>query len=392
MNKHRQTATTTLPNSKSSRAKKALPFLLLCGLATSAMAQISLNVQPLGSFSPNGDGWLTPAENSFLTTGTSSTERGMAFNPVNNHIYITSRVATTTTFGIQVIDATTGATVGNLNTSGISGGGGGQLNMISVTSDGIIYAGNLSTAAIGISPFKLYRWGTEGDAPSVVSYSLSGLVNSRLGDNMDIIGSDALGTTRIVAGYSGTNGYAIINPIDFTSSTVLVGTANSFRGGVSFVDNDTVWGISALMTAGGLTRSEISGTLSGTMNVSNTLERPMDIVELNGVWLMATVEVANNTTDNCDVRIYDITDSVNFGGSARTLLGTYNLVGTPYIANPNTAGSITWGTPNGNDITLYAMSTNNGIQAFDITLVPEPGSAALMITGLGLLAGRRRRA
>jgi hypothetical protein len=127
------------------------------------------------------------------------------------------------------------------------------------------------------------------------------------------------------------------------------------------------------------------------MSVTDSVERPMDIVEVNGIWLMATVEVANSTTNNCDVRIYDVTDSVNNGVATRTLLGTYNLVSSPFVTNANGAGAITWGEVSGDDVTLYALSANNGIQAFDVHLVPEPGSAVLLLGGLGLISMRRRR-
>jgi hypothetical protein len=241
--------------------------------------------------------------------------------------------------------------------------------------------------------FKLYRWASEFDAPVNVPVSMATLSAARTGDTMDIIGSDALGTTRIAVGYntSPTAGYAVIDPVNLTATSVNVGAALNFRGGISWVDSDTVWGLTGGTINSGLSRTEISGTLSGTMNVTDTGERPMDITQVNGIWLMATVEVANNTTNNCDVRIYDVTDSINNGVATRTLLGTYNLVSSPFVANPNGAGAITWGAVSGNDVTLYALSANNGIQAFDVHLVPEPGSAALLLGGLGLMSVRRRR-
>jgi hypothetical protein len=265
--------------------------------------------------------------------------------------------------------------------------------MISVSDDGIVYAGNLSLTANGASPFKLYRWANEAATPTNVTFSITGLSAARLGDTMDLIGSDALGTTRIVAGYnmSGVTGYAIINPIGLTSSSVSVGASQGFRAGVSWVDSDTVWGITGGTITNGLSRTETNGTLTGTLNLTNAGERPMDIALINGVWLMATIEAANSTTDNNDVRIYDITDSVTSGSSSRTLLGTFNLTSSPYVANPNAAGSLTWGSVSGDQATLYAMSTNNGVQAFSVQVIPEPSAALALLGGVATLLGIRRR-
>jgi hypothetical protein len=62
-------------------------------------------------------------------------------------------------------------------------------------------------------------------------------------------------------------------------------------------------------------------------------------------------------------------------------------------ANPNTngTGQTTWGTVTGKTATLYAMNTNNGIQAFTVT-VPEPSSTALFgIATIALSFFRRPR-
>jgi hypothetical protein len=41
---------------------------------------------------------------------------------------------------------------------------------------------------------------------------------------------------------------------------------------------------------------------------------------------------------------------------------------------------------------IYAMATNNGIQAFQLTGVPEPGSLAMIVLGsVGLMTTVRRR-
>jgi hypothetical protein len=364
--------------------------VVLAGLVLGTnVASAQFSIQPLSTFSPNNDGWLTIAEDSFLTTG--STERGMAFNPTNNHLYIASRGNTTNGTSVQILNATTGAVLGNLNTTGISGGTA-ALNCIGVTADGAIYTTNLTINTQTQAGFKVYRWSSELATPQALTLDLSALQAQRLGDNLDVFGSESDGSVRLSLGYNGGAGYQLVNTTALTTSFVNVGTPTGFRGGIAFVDNDTIWGTAGGTTTGGITRTETNSTLSGTSNLTALPERQLDIINVAGMWLMATVEVGSSTTDQCDVRIYDITNSVVNGAAGITLLGTANLVTPPFVNNgTGSAGSVQWGTFDGSDIELYAMSTNNGIQAFNVHVVPEPSCAFLAAVGLLSIAGRRRR-
>jgi|GEM_PF-1760837 len=361
-------------------------------------APVTFSMQALNTFSPNGDGWLSPAEQSFLTDGTTTvTQRGLAYNAVNNHLYITSRTGVGAPIRVGVFDASTGAYIKDLSITNISGGGAGILTSIGVTTDGIIYASNASTTANGVNPYKVYRWADESANPAQVNFASLGLFNFRLGDNIDVFGSDADGTTKIVSGYNDTaaspaagTGYTIVNPIILDSTYVTVSNANAYRGGVAFVDGSTVWGTIGAGT--GIARSKTDGTALGTSTLTSSSERQIDITNVNGTWLMATIEESGTAANNGRVRIYDITNSVVNGVNTITLLGALNLVGTQ-MANANTGGAITFGPVSGNDVTVYAMSTNNGVQAIKVTVppIPEPTSAALLAGALGVLAGRRRR-
>ena len=89
------------------------------------------------------------------------------------------------------------------------------------------------------------------------------------------------------------------------------------------------------------------------------------------------------------VSIYDVSDP-----SAPIYLASGNNTTGALTANGNGTGQVAWGdvVDNGNGTlsrTLYAMSTNQGIQAFNVTLVPEPASIALCALAFGVLCGTR---
>jgi hypothetical protein len=89
------------------------------------------------------------------------------------------------------------------------------------------------------------------------------------------------------------------------------------------------------------------------------------------------------------VSIYDASDP-----SAPIWLASGNNTSGTLTANGNGTGEMAWGNPvdNGDGtftVALYGMSSNQGIQAFLIT-VPEPGIGSLSLLGLGLLAVSRK--
>ena len=356
-------------------------------------------MQALSSFG-GGDGWLATGEappdmsSSVLTAG--NTERGLAYSRNSNHLYVASRAEAPG--HIYVLDATTGNRVGELNIDfAIVNGGLFTLNMVRVGADGAIYVGNLTDNTGSASkPFKVYRWIDEASQPELVFSGDGGLAtpSTRLGDTLDVIGGGA--NTLLVAGYgnttaiTGENGYYLIRPdvANPTASAVLVnGTGDGdFRSGVTFLDEFTVWGTSG---GSGVRRTKysgtvggvIAGTLEGTLNLTGNNERAMDYAVINGVPLLATIE---SSTGN-RVHIYDVSDP-----AVRLELASMDL-STFFTTNANGTGSIAWGNISGNTATLYAMNTNNGIQAFSIQVVPEPAGAALLIVAAGFVQFMRRR-
>lgn len=346
---------------------------LFCSFLLCHVARADFALQALTSFG-GGDGWLAPGETSgFLGTG--NLQRGIAYNQATNEIYLVDRNGGT---NVRVLDGNTGALLRSLDTTGVTGGTF-TANMIGVAGDGAIYMGNLSTAAN--SNFKIYRWAdsSAGVAPTVAYDGLTNL--ARTGDTFAVIGSGA--TTRIVSSGSGHSGIALLgtgNGTTFTltsSNTIAAVPSGGFRLGLDFVNPNQVIG---KQTGTGIYSADLTTSTSTTATTTSAGEAPLAYDATNG--LLATIDINSNL-----VRLYNATDLSNL-----TLLSSLNNT-TSFTANGNGTGDLAFGTFGG-ELRLYAMNTNNGIEAFRIVNVPEPTS--LLLLGVGgaafvMLRSRSRR-
>lgn len=352
--------------------------ILALGLAvlgvTAAQAQ---GLTALTSFA--GDGWLAPGENNSSTwLGTGGLERGIAFNSQTNSLYVVTRSASGT--GVKIVDATTGALKstagdgsGNLfaPTGGFTGGTF-VANMIGVSDDGQIFVGNLQAAA---GNFRIYRWSNENDS-AAVGFNVA--VNSRTGDSFDVRGSGN-SVQIIAAGGSGNNNYfsGSWNGTTISGGSIAVND-DAFRLGITFAGND-LWGKE---TSGSLRSLTPPGTTFTTVSgLTSAGEAPMDYTVINGVGYLATVDVNNSV-----VRVYDMSNAL-----APTLVGSLTTTSGTLAANGNGTGQVKWGNVTGTSATLYAMSSNQGIQAMTFESVPEPMTMTLLAAGLAGIAARRRR-
>jgi hypothetical protein len=322
--------------------------------------------------------------------GTANNERGLAYG--NGHLYLVSRNGGN---NIRILNPTTGADLGALNNTGISGGTF-AVNAVGVGGDGVIYVANLTSQST-TSPFKVYSWANEGSVPAVAYSGNAGLAASRAGDSLAVIGSGS--STLLAAGYnstpavSGNNGYAIVSPTASTATAVgFSGTppnAGDFRLGLTFTDSSHVIGTAGSSLYRYTSFSGASGTLLGSPAIPDpsgaTADRLMAYTVLGGKPLLAVQSIGDS-----HVTIYDVTDPNNplYIASGNNTSGTLT-------ANGNGTGEEVWGNPvydpgSGTwSEDLYSMSTNQGIQAFVVT-VPEPGVFGLVALGLGLLAFWRK--
>ncbi|MBM4011372.1 MAG: PEP-CTERM sorting domain-containing protein [Planctomycetes bacterium] len=339
-------------------------------------------MQALSSFGSSG--WLQPSAFPGVT-GTNNVIRSIAFNPVTGSLLYANGSS------IIPVNASTGA-IGTAITGTATTGGTVKLNTVAVTSDGVIYGSNLTTNST-TDPFKVYRWASQSSGTTVSYIGNAGLGGSRVGDDIAIFGADSGGS--LAFGFSnspvvtGNNSFSVVSTGAVGSASAVTytgGTAGAFRLGITFADADTVLGTQGSATIRRVSFLGTSGTLDGSNTLNTTNERGILYFSAYGTPLLATIVTGSGSSMNT-VRLYDATNLATTGTA--TYLTQLNLASTSSNANANANGSITFGTVNDTP-TLYALNTNNGIQA--IQLVPEPSTVAVAgICSLGLAAVMLRR-
>lgn len=431
--------------------KKA--FLTLV-VASFVHSQCSAALVALSSFG-GGDGWRAPKETvtgdvagtttgaDYTYLGVSGGERGFAYNPITGNLVLVARpttggalAAAATAPIVRILNGTTGADIGGLNMAGVATGGAGILLKAGVSSDGAIYAAN-ATTNIGANVFKIYKWNSEASgltsggnvAPTnQFNGTIAGFAGTpRVGDTFDVTGTSANPT--FVSGVSGGAGYAIISGstghavATITPNTSPTGpTTNDFSRSVTFTNNaTTVWGkgIGSTVTLWETTYTlgaapAATGTRTGTTTVLGSNQAPMDYLEIQGVPYLAVLDYGaiagtTSTTNRANIFIYDVSNPtapvlVDSGSTVPTglTIGAQAAGFTGGMATAVGAGHVAWGgsTVSGSNLVtrLYAMATNQGIQAFEFSVplaaVPEIGSfAAVGFVGLltlGMTSIRRR--
>jgi len=308
-------------------------------------------------------------------------ERGLAYNPTTGNLIMVSRNDVGGP-AIRILSSATGADIGalQLGTDVITGGLFVK-NMIGVGSDGAIYVTNLTTDATA-SPFKIYRWASEAATTPTLAYSGTPLAAARTGDSFDVIGAGA--DTRLVAGL-GNGNFAVFDTDDgltFTANAVTlsatppatVPAAGEFRLGLTFQDADTVLGKA---NANPVNVVDLTGATTGNVTAQFSTAgislRPMDFAVIAGRPILTMIEATNDTTTaRSRVYAYDMSDLSLPLAQRQIAVATALPATTPpdpsQFANANGTGSIKFGAINGNVAEIFAMSTNNGIQKFILTV------------------------
>jgi hypothetical protein len=348
--------------------KKHLVGLVLLALSTGAFAQTP-HLVPLTTFGPNGDGSLRPGDRGYLTGA--NNERGMAYNPVTGHLLIPTRPD----FNVYILDAATGADVGNLDMSALTSGGNVsfQINLIGVADDGAIYVGNLCNNDFP-PVYNLYRWASETNLQELIfdgktrdvsnGSSIDAAGYRRYGDTMAVRGAGT--NTQVLITSRGTNAVILV-PIDDTMTnwnSIVLHTAAPLGGmgfGVAFGTGNTFYATAGASTAGPLLRMgfALGNGTNGTATMLQSFNRsvfPGNVSTL-GVSPTSNLLAGIDYVPDADlVRLYDI--------SAPATVPVF-LDRQPFptsTTNDNFAGALAFST-NG---LLYALNANHGIMAYTL--------------------------
>ena len=335
--------------------------------------------------------WSIQPDSVPYMTSSSSTERGVAYDPQSGHVLLVSRAPGVGGLEIEVLDKLTGARIGTLNTSGISGGFF-PLSQIDVASDGSIYAANLTLNST-TTPYTIYRWANESAAP-VVAYSgdPSNGAGTRWGDSFRIRGSGP-GTQIISASGLGTTTASLFQTSDGNSfNPTLLNVTGINPGEISlslaFGTGNTFYGV----RNGGATGRLVSfdpatgqAQTIGSLRLRNP-NWPNASVSAIGVSLSRGIMLGAATAFNSGVVQYAA--AYDLGSVLNGPLNPTDLI--PFqTTNPDdvgVSGAVAWDDADG---IAFILDTNNGLMA---VTVPEPQPLALMaLFGAAAIALRQRR-
>jgi uncharacterized protein (TIGR02597 family) len=326
------------------------------------------HLQPLWNLAPGSRTYL-PADTSL--SGSTPLYRSIAYNGLSNQVVIVSRTGPTTGLTANVIDATTGADLYSMNTSGISGG---NIVLLSAAAadDGAIYAANMSSSGTGVATYKLYRWPSSaaGVAPTLV---FSGEPASRTdavrwGDTLAVQGTGT--NTQILIDCQSTNVCALLMPNNGNmNSWTSISGPQDYTGvigrSLQFGPSNTFW---QKRKADRLEMSTFSTTSSpGSLTTSNAATYSFLPNSVGPVGidfsrnLLAALNFSGVTSGADALDLYDISNL-----SSPTLLSSYDFP-TNQQPNPNWIGQIVFGGGK-----VFAVDGNNGIIAFSEVAGTQP--------------------
>ncbi len=336
-------------------------FLLLL----SALGTIqSANAQTHGLTST----WSMAPNNATFMNTTNHLTRGMTYNPATGHLLVVSRTPTATqTNAIYVLDSTTGATLGTLPfDSGLITGGTFPINMVGVTTDGVIYVCNLTTDSTNVTsgPFKLYRWANESASPTLAYTGDPSFLNTngasprRFGDSMAVRGTGA-GTQILLGTLNQT--VSLLTTADgatFTAKSITTdGEVSDTRWGLAWGAGDTFWAKQASKNLKRFSLNIAAGTATVTQSILLPTYPGGSVVAIGGpldIDLTRNLVAVVDTT-NHKLRVYDISNPA----SAVQTDWTRDMPAAN--ANGNGVGAVYM--KNG---LLFALETNDGIRAYTV--------------------------
>ncbi len=342
------------------RTLKALAFSTLLGLATTATAQ-TYSLANLFAIGSTGT-----VAHAFLTNDHST--RGIAYNPVTGHLLVPSRTLhgdPAISNAVHILDGDTGAVLGRLPWNhDLIKGGNFAVNMIGITTNGVIYVANLTsdTTNVATGPFRVYRWMDETAQPELVysgdpsNVSLTGSSPRRYGDSFVVRGSGT--STEILAGTFNQT-VALLTTTDgnqFTAKSITTDmAAGDSRYGLVWGKGNKFW---VKQPVGGLLKELTLDAAAGTAAVARSIgawSLAADSALMDIDWDRDLLAIVDARTGH-SLRFFDFSDPTVMMelGTARPFGGTN--------ANGNLVGAVSFRKGR-----LYALDTNRGLLGYVLT-------------------------
>ena len=305
--------------------------------------------------------WFTPTGNDV---------NSLEYNPVTDKLLVAKRAS-----AIYIINPATGAQEGTLNVTGITDGF--RFSKIRVTSDGVIYAISLATAAGNVN---VWRWANQAAAPALCA---TFACTERCGDSFGLSGTgtntilyaSGAGTVSnafsiyILNTFNGTN-FFLESKITMTSSPstnqqwanrVVEPVSNSLtsdiwiKGGGFIARKISVGPLSSGTRSGTVVASIADGVGNGQASIGYGGMRHLTSPSGNKFLIFSG---GNNSYAGTKMKMINVTDEIN-----PATFGVDSL-GDPatYVTNANGTGDAAYKFE-GDGYTVFYVSTNNGIEA-----------------------------
>jgi len=293
----------------------------------------------------------------FMLDTTGSLTRAIAYGKIGGNdrfLVCTRNVAS----NIYIFNASTGDSVGKLNMTGVTGGTY-PINDVEVSSDGVIFAANLSLGSGSDTAFVIYKWTSESATPvKAVSFKGPG----RLGDKITVVGSTADNSIVIYAATAGSDKVVRLTTTDNgnTFTPQIISLSNGALGSSPSVGPVSV-GISSDFYIKSIGKSLIRFNSNGV--AQDTLSGGIVATGSSAVRAIVSgsnkyVAVYNYGAGNENIRFVDVSNGVP---QARLVFTTTSLGST---SNANGTGDVAVKDNGDGTFDIFILGTNNGVACY----------------------------
>src|ERR1035437_1643727 len=311
----------------------------------------------------------------------------MAYLVSSNLVFVSNKGNST----VSALDGTTGAFVGFVNVTGVSGSGTFQINQLAVADDGVLYGAGLTTAISATSGYKIYRWSDWTQPPAVAFNSLTTSITNlisgkRAGDMMAITGSgtntvilvpvtSALIPTPTNLLFSTTDGTNFTPTVLYSLLPTLANPGAGAQFGCTFYTNNTFFlkpfGTSMYLVQYPPNFASLTSPVQAPVLLTNTVNSPLNgsyvllAYGTNSGLLAAYGSMVNAAPSTVPVNLYNI---ASLSGLSTSLAATNT---THTAANGNFAGAVALGGA-GKTNYIYTLDCNSRVTATAIIVSSAP--------------------